>query len=201
MVEKIVVPAIYNAIEAGDTVQLKLTINEFPDYIDYITPFAGGTWLHYAARQGNIKVVNCLLDLGFDPNKVDSLDGGLPIVRASHGAHVDVVLRLLRAGSCLEVSGADSASNPLFAAIQGGSIEIVKTFLDAGIDTSRTYGEKDNIDALAFAILYGQTEIAQVLALHKANNNPSDAETLILQAKEAIKPIGGLKQVKILPDT
>ena len=206
MVEKLIDPTICHAITQCNLSEIKQFIKVHPEHINCYTPFAGGTWLHFAAgmelegeNENYLEVVKCLVELGFDPNKGDSMDGSLPIVSAAREANYDVAKYLLKVGSRLDVNGSGSASNPLFAAIQGGSAKIVKLFLEAGIDTSRTYGEKDNIDALAFAVLYGQTEIAQVLALHNANNNSVDAERLILQAKEAVKPIGGLKQIHILP--
>lgn len=201
IVEKLFNPIISQAIrETKLDVLIEFFIKN-PEHINCYTPFAGGTWLHFASGENSVDVVKVLLDIGFDPNKGDIMDGSLPIVSACHRKNFEIALILLEAGSKLDTSGEYSASNPLFAAIQGGSTEIVELFLQSGIDTSRKYGEDGNIDALAFAILYGQSEIAEVLALHNADNNHAHAQELILQAKEAIKSLGGLNKIQILPDS
>ena len=55
--------------------------------------------------------------------------------------------------------------NPLFAAIYGGNLEIVKLLVENDIELSIKYsGENmDEMDAYAFAVERGQTEIAEYL--------------------------------------
>lgn len=60
----------------------------------------------------------------------------------------------------------DPERNPLFGAIYGGHIEIVRLLIDQGIDTHVKYTGKSmkNMDALAFARERGQMDIAALLA-------------------------------------
>jgi uncharacterized protein len=89
-------------------------------------------------------------------------EGG-PLNEAATAGHVDIAKYLLSCGAELDVS--DPRSNPLFGAIMSGNLEIVKLLIENGIDTQVKYsGESmQNMDALAFAVERGQTEIAALL--------------------------------------
>jgi len=73
------------------------------------------------------------------------------------------VQKLLEAGASLDTS--EPERNPLFSAIYGGHIELVKLLVKSGIDYRVFYtGEyMKEMDAIAFAQERGQTEIGSYL--------------------------------------
>jgi ankyrin repeat protein len=134
---------------------------ERPTALKAMTPF--GTWLHVAAAAGALAVVRQLLALGLDPNAKGGIFGGNALNDAAGNGNVAVMSELLAAGSELDTS--DPERNPLFGAILSGHLAAVKWLLDQGIDTSVSYSGESmiNMDALAFAVERGQTEIANYL--------------------------------------
>ncbi len=127
-----------------------------------MTPF--GSWLHVAADFGNLELVKALVALGADVNQRGGTFGGTPINLAASKGHKEVLEFLLGCGAELDES--EPERNPLFSAIYGGHIEIVRLLLDAGINHRISYtGESmKNMDALAFARERGQSDIAAFLA-------------------------------------
>jgi ankyrin repeat protein len=89
--------------------------------------------------------------------------GGSPVNLAAGYGQPHIVRALLAAGAELDVS--EPERNPLFSAIHGGHLEIVKFLIERGIDYRVRYtGESmKDMDALAFARERGQTEIADYL--------------------------------------
>src|SRR5438128_3188946 len=126
-------PKISSAIRSRDFSALKELLIAEPAQIRAFTPFAGGTWLHYAARESDIDAVRLLLSLGLDVNVGDAREGRAAICDASLGGHEEVVRVLLDAGSRLDTS--EPVRNPLFSAIIGRSLPVVKLLLAQGIDT------------------------------------------------------------------
>ena len=130
--------------------------------------------------------MKALVDFGIDPGiRVDHVDwdelsdeGMSPIVVAAEFGKLDNVRFFLNQNVSLDTK--KPSANPLFAAIMGRSVEISKLLIDSGIDTTVRYsGEKMNdMDALAFALERGETEIADVIALHQSNGNVEKAEEL-----------------------
>jgi ankyrin repeat protein len=122
------------------------------------TPF--GTWLHVAADAGQLPIVKWLAEKGIDVNCRAGISGGNALNEAAMENHADVAHYLLSVGAEMDVSGPER--NPLFSAIQEGSLEIVKMFLQAGIDASVRYSgpHMNNMGAYEFAVEQGQQEIA-----------------------------------------
>ncbi|EHQ06624.1 ankyrin repeat domain-containing protein [Leptonema illini] len=149
------------AIKAGDVERVVELIGDSKDRLMQITPF--GTWLHVAATSGQLQVVKRLLAMGSDPNVRGGPFKGVALNHAASEGHMAVVRELLDAGSELDIS--EPERNPLFGAIYGGHIEIVKLLLNAGIDPSIKYtGEfMKDMDAAAFARERGQTAIVAYL--------------------------------------
>lgn len=81
-----------------------------------------------------------------------------------------------------------SVRNPLFAAIVGQSQEVVRLLLDRGIDASVRYNSNTMIDmdATAFALWRGETELARIIALHLAGGNEVKAQALLNEAREVV---------------
>lgn len=180
-------PKISTAIRNRNFSALKELLSAEPEQIRAYTPFGGGTWLHYAAGEGDVDAVRLLLSLGSDVNVGDFREGRRAICDASMFGHENVVKVLLGAGSKLDTS--ESIRNPLFAAIIGRSVEIVKLLLDYEIDSSIRYtGESmKNMDAIAFALERGEREIAAVIARHNANDDAAKAESLLAEGMEIAK--------------
>jgi len=101
--------------------------------------------------------------MGADVNARGGVKDGAALSEAARTGHADIVRFLLSRGALLDVS--EPTRNPLFGAVLGGHIEIVKLLIDAGIDTEVRYtGESmTDMDAAAFAHEGGQLEIEQLL--------------------------------------
>jgi ankyrin repeat protein len=154
--------AIRGAIRTGDTAAALSFLRADPAQSRAMTPF--GSWLHVAADFGNLELVKALVALGADVNQRGGTFGGTPINLAASKGHKEVLEFLLGCGAELDES--EPERNPLFSAIYGGHIEIVRLLLDAGINHRISYtGESmKNMDALAFARERGQSDIAAFLA-------------------------------------
>ena len=118
-----------------------------------------GTWLHVAAKHGQMEIVKYLLDIGMDVNAKGDLLGGNALTSAAFGGNLEIVKFLYCQGAELDVSR--SESNPLFCAIPDGHVEIAKFLIDAGIDLSASYpvGQLEECNAYEWARQWGQTEI------------------------------------------
>ncbi len=181
---KEIFPIATKAIKESDTKRLLELFDSNPGSIELLTPF--GSWMHYAARNSTVNTLQTLVDLGLspeirvDPEEGDKLfeNGESPIVAAARGGILENVKFFLRYEVRLDTH--DPSVNPLFGAIVGCSVEIVHLLIEAGIDTTVRYsGEMMNdMDALAFALERGETEIADVLALHASGGDESKAAAL-----------------------
>jgi uncharacterized protein len=85
---------------------------------------------------------------------------------AASKGHLGIVKHLLEHGAELDVS--EPEKNPLFAAVLNGHADVVQLLLDSGIDATVTYNGHytDKMDAIEFAKMYGQTEIAELIREH-----------------------------------
>jgi uncharacterized protein len=158
--------ALREAVKAGDIEQVRTLIGGSKERLGQMTPF--GTWLHLAAKDGNLALVQCLISMGADVNAMGGTFGGTPINLAAGYGRIDIVRALIASSAALDVS--EPVRNPLFSAIQGGHLEIVRLLIDCGIDYRASYSGESmkDMDALAFALERGQTEIANYLTkLHK----------------------------------
>lgn len=164
MSEKTLSYQIYHAIRSGQTEEVIRLIESDDQQLHAIGPF--GTWLHFAAHEGNLELVTYLARNGCDINIKAGLFGGTPINEAANYGRLEVVRYLLQAGAVLDTS--EPEQNPLFGAIYAGHLEVVKLLLAHGIDASVRYTGPNmkNMDAIAFARERGQTSIAEFLAAH-----------------------------------
>ncbi len=140
---------------------VKQLLVERQEALHMMTPW--GTWLHVASGAGALCVVRLLLSLGSDPNVRGGAFNGNALNEAAPGGHVDVMSELFEAGAVLDTSEPDR--NPLFGAVYAGKVEAVRWLVERGIDHRVVYSGKHmtNMDALAFAVERGQSEIASYL--------------------------------------
>lgn len=177
------IPAqIIDVIKSEDCENITNLFNSHPEYLTFFTPFGGQTWLGYAAQLGKLAAVKVLIKLGIDVNIGDRFDDGKPICSAAANNHYEVVEYLLTQGAILDVSL--SVRNPLFAAIVGRSPQIVSLLLNAGIDSTVRYDSPTmrNMDAVAFALMRGETECAELVALWNAKGDSVVAAAALLEA-------------------
>ena len=126
-----------------------------------VTPF--GTWLHLAILRGQPEIAKYLIDAGVDVNQNSGIsDSNSLHVAASHGA-LEMLKYVHAKGATFDTS--EPTRNPLFGAIYGGHKHVVKFLLDNRIDYAVKYTGKSmtNMDAIAFAMERGQTEIAKMI--------------------------------------
>ncbi|MFO1490770.1 MAG: ankyrin repeat domain-containing protein [Kiritimatiellia bacterium] len=156
------IQSLRTAVRNADVEKVRSLIGSSKELLNTMTPF--GTWLHIAAKGGSLELVKLLLTLGIDVNVNGGTFGGAPINLAAGYGQLNVVHALLAAGARLDVS--EPERNPLFSAIQGGHLDIVKLLIEQGIDHLVCYtGESmRGMDAEAYARERGQTDIANYLS-------------------------------------
>jgi uncharacterized protein len=157
---------------------------EFPEMLSFRVP-GFGTWLHYAAAYGNVDVAKYLVEKGFDINAHDNHFGIAPLAGACGNGNAEIVRFLLDQGAMMDVS--DSARNPLWSAVIGRSPEVARMLLEAGINTSTRYrltdAVQEDLDAVAFAVLQGETEIAHLVALWDSEGDEAKAQAAIVEGR------------------
>ena len=175
--------AIADAIGVEDIGQIKLFFQENPEQVDVHTFMGGQTWLGYAAQKGALASVRALIDCGFG---IDTLDrnGATPLNSAAAHGNLEVVQYLVGQGAKLDFSS--TAANPLFGSVLGKSHDVAQVLLDAGIDATKTYSTSrvSNMTAVAFALMWGQTEIANTIAVFVAKAKQISAEQVIEEGRE-----------------
>ena len=125
----------------------------------YIADADGDTPLHRAAINGNITLINLLINKGVD---VDALDTSLgsPLYYAADNGHIEATRLLLDNGA--KVDPVDSEGyTPLMAAAFEGKTEVVKLLLEHGADTSMA--NNDGETALCLAERMKNYEIVTLL--------------------------------------
>ncbi|MBK5506076.1 ankyrin repeat domain-containing protein [Bacillus sp. TH12] len=155
---------IYDFIKNGDIEQAKEIIITDKSLLDFVTPY--GTWLHVSARAGELDMIKFLVESGLDINLNEGVPKSAPIAHAASEGEIGIVEYLFDNGAILDVS--DPNRNPLFAAIYGGHLDIVKFLIKNGLDINIKYTEKTMKDmgAYEFAIERGQTEIAEYFKIY-----------------------------------
>lgn len=152
---------IYDLITNGEIETVKEIFINDNSLLDFVTPF--GTWLHVAARAGELEMVKFLVHSGLDINVNEGVPKSAPIAQAAAEGEFSIVEYLFNNGAVLDVS--DPNRNPLFSAVYGGHLEIVKYLVQNGIDITVKYtgSTMKDMGAYEFAVERGQIEIAEYL--------------------------------------
>ena len=151
------------AIKAGATDIVLALIAEKPHRLQMDTAF--GSWLHVASSCGRLEIVEALIRLGASIDQPGGTFGGAAINEAASAGHTAIVKFLVDHGAKLDVS--EPEKNPLFGAIYGGHLDIVRFLLQSGINYQIKYtgASMKNMGALEFAQERGQREIASILEI------------------------------------
>lgn len=152
----------YDAVKERDIAKLKALLAVDATLLGAETPF--GPLLHVAAADGDKVIVELLLAAGADINARGGVLGGSALNSAASKGQLEITRCLLAHRAAIDTS--EPERNPLFSAIYAGNIDIVKLLLDVGgVDKSIRYSGESmkDMDAKAFAIERGQSEIAALL--------------------------------------
>lgn len=152
---------IRSAIKRGDTLEALDLIGTDKSILEMMTPF--GTWLHVAAAAGNLELTKRLVDLGIDINRKGGILGGNALGEAASDGRLEIAEFLISCGGKMDIE--EPNHNPLFGAIYGGHTEMARLLIDKGIDISVRYNGPNmkDMDALAFAIEWGRSDIASLI--------------------------------------
>lgn len=165
---------VWAAIRANDSKKMFDLLGDDESRLNLDTVF--GTWLHFAASEGKLDVVERLVERGLDVNRRSGIDDATPISEAALSGHLDIVEYLLKHGATLDVG--EPERNPLFGCIQHGHSDVAKLLIDSGIDIRVKYtGENmKGMDALRFAREWGRDDIAKLLIEKLGSDAPTEDE-------------------------
>jgi hypothetical protein len=150
-----------SVVNRDDSPALAAFINEDKSRLARET--SSGPCLQYAAQQGKLNAVKCLVELGADVNRRGGIIERTALEEAIYEGHTDVVEFLLAHGSSFDLSVPNH--NPYFIALHGNHIEVIKFLLNRGVDTHIVYrGTSGKLkNAISFARDLAKHEIENVL--------------------------------------
>lgn len=122
----------------------------------------GATALFLAASNGRHDAVQCLLDKGADPRKVDTL-GWNALHAAACNGHVTVVNTLIKGENNLEFIDRENNDGftPLLLAAQKGKADVVQVLAERGANFRLC--EKNGTTALVQGAFFGHPKVVEVL--------------------------------------
>ena len=160
------------AAGAGQTeiVRILLANGADPNYVNPQTKSV----LHIAATTGTAEVVTALLAAGADPMARGS-NAATPLHDAVWVRNIATVKALLPAYRHMNYNP-DGGRNglPLIMAVQGGDMEIVKLFIEAGTDMKHAMFR--TVSPLVVAVQYKREQIARALLAAGADPDVKDAK-------------------------
>jgi serine/threonine-protein phosphatase 6 regulatory ankyrin repeat subunit B len=147
----------------------------------------GCTALIQASRNGHTDIVGMLLEKGVYVNAKDKY-GWTALMKASWHGHTETVAMLVDNGADMTVRDCEEDLTPFQFACGDGNEELVKFFLDKGVDVNSN--TDDGPTALMLACLSKNINIIKMLIDNGANINWKDSEgvTAINQASFREKP-------------
>ncbi|XP_064909402.1 ankyrin repeat domain-containing protein 29 isoform X5 [Columba livia] len=143
------------------------------------TPLANAAF--WAARKGNLALLQLLLNSGrVDVDCKDS-DGGTALLAACQYGHAKVVETLLKHGANIHDQLYDGAS-AIFLAAQGGYLDVIRLLLSSGAKVNQP--RQDGTAPLWIASQMGHSEVVRVMLLRGAERDAArdDGTTALLKA-------------------
>jgi len=171
MDKKQIFRAVMHAIKSGDCEKVRQVFESKPEAVTMQSPL--GTWLHSAARSGQLEIVRLLVEyFKMDVNEGNKYSDRKPLDAAAFAGVYDIAKYLLDRGAEFDTDGPESIGNPLFGSILGGNVEIAKLLIDRGIDTKVQYGS-NGLTAADFARSRGASEFVEVITGKKEQRVPN----------------------------
>ncbi len=139
---------IHYAILAGQTEMIDYLLKISRQSFDLKDAY-GNTFLHYATKTSNTKMIQKFLDAGLDPNALNSIFE-TPIFNAIRFGTIDTVKILLNYDAYLDVKNR-RYETPMDTALIFNKHDIID-YLEDYVETPR-YGKLKNLQALTIAVL------------------------------------------------
>jgi len=161
MTEKPLSHQFYAALSAHDFDRAREILVAHPGFLQEGN--RGDSYIRAAARKNDLPMLELLVEFGMDVNSMED-DGSPegPIVDASREGAIDAVRWLLNRGARVncEINGAVRCF-ALTGAVRDGHFDVVKLLVEeGGADINAIWADNN---ALSFAIMYSQHEIADYL--------------------------------------
>ena len=148
------------AVENEDMAVLDVLVEHTVEYGGW----APNSSLELAVEQGQVQVVQRLLDAGIEDIDQADRNGTTLLMFALESGHLEVVRILVAAGANLSVRARGchyGVSQPLHVAVEKGLVDIVKLLLEHGADPNVEAGE-DHVRPVD--IIKGNSELYNILA-------------------------------------
>ena len=143
-----------------------------------LTDTLGQTCLFYAARDGRLPLVSCLIELGVDINQVDAY-GQTAFFYACREGHIDVCKLLADCGTDADLPD-NEGQTPLYYAIMQSWQSAVAFLLERGVDVDHRDGKQVTPYILAKTV--GKQEIILQLVEAGAKTNEDYQTTTVINA-------------------
>ncbi|RAH55457.1 ankyrin [Aspergillus piperis CBS 112811] len=138
--------------------------------IDYLGKGAGGrTALQHAVNNGNMDLINLLLDHGANVNSAPSEDGGATALQiAAIQGYLGIARKLIDLDADVNAAPAENyGRTALEGAAEHGRIDMLRLLLDEGASLVGNYGERQYRRAVELAEKNGQMAAAKLLKSFK----------------------------------
>ena len=123
----------FEVVEAGDTELARLMLDQG---IDPSIELSGLTALHIAARDGNVDLVQLLIDRGADINLGPDPEQAQLAAVAGHGSPQMIELVMGRELEPGEVAQTMNLRTPLNLAVENGHVDVARTLIESGADVN-----------------------------------------------------------------
>jgi ankyrin repeat protein len=162
---------IFDAVRTGNIETVKLLIEESPQILDS-RDGDGMTALHHAARDGNVAIINYLIDKGAK-TEIQNNQGKTPLHLAATFDRKDAVAALVKRGAALEARDPYGRTALVLCARERGGVATARILLDAGADVNAP--DKFDETAVGLAAWRGKSEMIE-LFLERGATLPSPGE-------------------------
>lgn len=149
----------YAAVVQGDIMVVKELVRNDPSILQVSK--VGKNWLHWAAQRGHTDIAAVLVEAGLEVDKLTDDGTSTALDIAAGQGRLDSCKWLIAQSADIN-RGFGKCATPIFSAIYGKSIEVVKLFVEEGARLDAEFGEPV-INVVGYAKQYGTPEIVEFL--------------------------------------